>query len=292
MFPGFCQQHEAVFKRFEARAALEDETDIVLQIYRTACREVARLEAYEGSLERLIIRYKETRDAVLLRNLLTQLGPELARRLNLELEPGGLAFDRDPWLAKAASNLEDTSMVLGVTRRLLANLERAALGFDADTTASYAFCIDAFFPVALSGLGSFYVREGDVNRRVLALLGVFPDMGRRSTMLSIHGHPADASAIAMYLSSFESALGVLNMVEQWMIRGTDHWFLCPTVWTKKSLAAQRVVLDEIMDGSQGIDSWLKFSILDQARGELLARVDGRRFPEIVEREAAKLALFF
>lgn len=44
-FPSFCDEHDKIFKVFESRELLIDETDFVLQIYRCVCRELLQMNA-------------------------------------------------------------------------------------------------------------------------------------------------------------------------------------------------------------------------------------------------------
>jgi len=290
VFPGFCPEHERLFQEFERDGGLQTERDVLLQLYRTACREQFRLEHTVWSLERLISRYEGIRDQGLATLLERELGTDWMHRN--DIRPRSITGE-DGRTTRAREFLADARVALEtVDSGLRQQLEAAIRDGQTDVAGCLAFQVDVCFPIALSGLGSFYVSEAGRHRRILALLGVFPDCIGNSTMLTICAPPSDSPAVDLYLSSLESALGLLNMVEQWMIRGTDHWFLHPDAWAAKPDGARQAILDSIEDGSAGIDAPLDFSILDGMRRDMLPMARRNGYTDLAKQEAAKLVRSF
>jgi len=289
VFPGFCPEHERLFEEFEKDSRLQTERDVLLQLYRTACREQFRLEHTVWSLERLISRYEGIRDRGLATLLEGELGADWMRRN--DIHPRSVTAE-DGLTAHAREFLADARVALKtVDEGLRQHLEAAIQDGQSDVVGCVALQVDMCFPVALSGLGSFYVSEAGQRRRILVLLGVFPDCDSDSTMLTICAPPSDSVAVDWYLSRFESALGLLNMVEQWMIRGTDHWFLHPDVWAEKEEDVRRAILDTIEDGSAGIDAPLDFSILNSMRRDMLPMAQRNGCADLAKKEETKLLRF-
>jgi hypothetical protein len=124
-------------------------------------------------------------------------------------------------------------------------------------------------PVALSGLGTFAVIQDGRRRQVVALLGVFPNIESATTTLVMHGKAADAPVIDAYLRTVRTPLDAIEMVERWMIRGTDHWFLDPDVWQAKDPTGQHAILLEMLDFSKGITHPVDVSLFDELRARAL-----------------------
>lgn len=77
VFPGFCIKHEKLFDNFETSKKLDTDRDVVLQCYRTVCRELFRLEFeiefLENGLEEYI-RFREEYVAKRIADLDNSLG--------------------------------------------------------------------------------------------------------------------------------------------------------------------------------------------------------------------------
>jgi hypothetical protein len=74
-----------------------------------------------------------------------------------------------------------------------------------------------------------------------------------------------------------SSLALLEMLESWMIHGSDHWFMTPSAWTAIPEARQRTICDRILEPLLLADR-APFSVLDGPR---------RQIPSFVESQLAK-----
>jgi len=69
------------------------------------------------------------------------------------------------------------------------------------------------------------------------------------------------------MSQFTSPILVIDMIESWMIFGSDHWFIKPSVWYKVEKDYQSKILKAIFDDSFNIGKEFKFSIFNELKIE-------------------------
>jgi hypothetical protein len=268
VFPGFCETHEAMFKPFEEAKDLRDVDHIWLQTYRTICREVLRLETEVECARALVRDYSSVRNQRVLGIAAQRLGAEWLKRHDVTLK--SLDFDSDPALGPAQEREEELQAVLAELKsEHLAEIESLLPDRLGEAVGPFAFVIDVVLPVALSGLGTFAVIQDGRRRQVVALLGVFPNIESATTTLVMHGKAADAPVIDAYLRTVRTPLDAIEMVERWMIRGTDHWFLDPDVWQAKDPTGQHAILLEMLDFSKGITHPVDVSLFDELRARAL-----------------------
>jgi len=287
VFPGFCETHEALFRRFEETKDLKEVENVWLQIYRTICREVVRLEIEVASADGLVADYAGLRDRKLLSIVEQRLGLEWLKRNDVTLND--LQLHNDPVLKPAQETADELRTALAELKsEHLPELESLVPDRLGEAAGPFGFTLDEPLPVTLSGMGFFDVIERGTPRRVLALLGVFPDIDSGSTTLVMHGKAADANAIHAYLRRVQTPLDALGMVERWMVRGTDHWFVDPDLWRAKDTSAQRALLREMLDSSKGITAAVGTSLFDDLRTRLLGELAATMDEETIRRERAKL----
>lgn len=293
VFPGFCEQHELLFAQFENTKSLESKEAISLQIYRSICREIVRVEHDLSSMKEMAASYIDFRNKKLAALMNDRLGSEWLREHDVTIN--SLNFTHDPTLQRATESINDSNKALGELRNEhLHELEMAVSGSPNDALKPVVITIDVVLPVALSGLGSFYVKEANSTRRVFAILGIFPNNGKGTTSIFMHGKAADTEFIHSYIGHLRNPFDILNMVEQFMIRGTDHWFVPPSLWEKKCPPDQERILAEILDGSKGLSHPLSFSIFDDLRREMIQTWEesmpsaNRDQVAILDRERSKL----
>jgi hypothetical protein len=124
-----------------------------------------------------------------------------------------------------------------------ANVFRTGARHDPDQVDSSPIIttLDAVVPIALAGLGVFHVLDGDKNQRVQMILNIIP--GDRRTVLLMFGRPQDEGYMRAYLAKWPNTIELLNMIESWMIHGTDHWFVRPSIWASIPRHRQRAILE-------------------------------------------------
>jgi hypothetical protein len=63
--------------------------------------------------------------------------------------------------------------------------------------------------------------------------------------------------------------GILIMVETWMVRGTDHWFMRPSDWEGIPADRRAMILRDMLDESVSIGEAYPGSVLDSVRARNL-----------------------
>ena len=251
-FPGYCAGHESAFSSFERARRIRSETDLALQVFRSLCREIRRKEF---DLARL-----ETRVADLHARLSRDVEHE-ARRLGVEFS----TFTYQGMnLNLAEDYIEEAAGTLAELQALHAAHYPAVEQSGPTALEGTAFEIELPFPVALSGMTDLHLPD----RTVMCLLGVIPqDTG---TLIFMVGPPGSQDRINGQLEHKTARLPLIDMIERWMIRGTDHWFIKPSVWRAIPAARQRALLAEMQKTSHGIGTPLTLSIFDDMRREAAA----------------------
>jgi hypothetical protein len=268
VFPGFCETHEALFEKFENTKTLADDESFALQMYRSICREVVRLRHEIKHLESTKEKYQKLRDRSLMEILRKKLGEEWLQVNDVKLH--GITFKDDPTLEKITNSIHGLRSTLSlIESEHLREIEDAISGVENDEVRPIVITVDILFPVALSGIGSFWVQDNGVHRQVFANMGVYPFQDLNKTIIFLHGRAADTEFIHGYLGLHKNSFDILGMIEKFMIRGTDHWFLHPDVWEVKSPNERREILAEIFDESKGLEEPVPHSIFDEIRQKMI-----------------------
>jgi hypothetical protein len=73
-----------------------------------------------------------------------------------------------------------------------------------------------------------------------------------------------------YFERLDHRLILLDRIESWMTRGTDHWFIQPSAWDAIPPVRQKKAIDALADTSVGIEAELPVSIFDNIRRSAIA----------------------
>ncbi len=251
-FPGFCRIHEEEFSEFEAQKDLTNKRDWLLQFFRTVCWEVRILEYARDRLKRLLVSTEKLLRDSAARYMLDELGIEV----NVT-SVNGIDW-RQSIMEGEIARLEN--LIAEYERDFLGPLRSIVIGGDADLcvlAAESPFQI----PVCLAGRGNFHVATIEGPATVVVFLLVLPTV--RGTKLALLSRAADEEAVHLYVDLFTTApLDFVRMVESWMLHGTDHWFLRPSVWHGLSHERQQLLIEEFKDYSLSIGQPSKVSIFE------------------------------
>lgn len=260
VFPGFCSLHEQMFQGFERTGSINDSNDMALQQFRSVCREVVRVEVELDYIESLLERYREYRREQFERLLLQRLSAEGFRITSLAAP--------DPTVQGLEQEIQQLRSVLRFLREEFYERAFRGLSDGEHGLAVSAYKVDAQVPVSLSGLVNFNVEEKGFTVNVRSIVTVIP--GEQETLFSIAGLPEDRRHIEHYANTrLGDTFSWLGAIETWMVYGTDHWFLDPTVWREVSEAAQRQILDDILDTSKNIGAIYPLGIFNRFRKQCL-----------------------
>lgn len=291
-FPGFCRTHELLFESFENAKKVKTEDELLLQAYRTACRELFRTELWIGKVTEQTQTFKELRDRRLMERVLSRLHAAGLKEVKL----GQLLIEDDPIVSmwdRPLQGLRDLHDHLRAT--LVPALESAVFSTDRSGLCIHATDLDVDLPVALSGAASFQKFGSGQGSAVHIVMGVLPH--RSGTLTFTVGAAADKEELDLYEKRWmQNPLEYLSMVESWMINGTDQWYLRPSVWNSLSKQRQDLILDELSACSRSVREEADQAIFDDIRRTFLAtfeevhgtRTGGTQHLDYLERHRSKV----
>lgn len=261
-FPGFCPEHESLFKEFEVKKKMEKDEHIYLQTYRAACRELYRLKFVIDHCEKIISTYCNARDEKLM-NIVKQKAAERGIHKNLDIR--SITYKNDSlvkWVKKELSEVKSSH--LHYESRILPSLNQTIFNNLDDDIFIQAFHIDIQIPVALSGSGSFWVSHNCKETKVELIINVIPCTNH--SIIILCGDIQDKEYIQHYISRWTiNTFSVLSMIETWMVNGTDQWYIKPSVWNALPESRKVKICTDIFENKHDIGSDYEWSIFDELR---------------------------
>ena len=293
-FPGFCHDHEQLFKSFETRRKIDTKSDILLQTYRTACRELFRTKFLIEQHTSRITAYCRLRDERLL-GIIKQRA--LERGFPREAGFTEISFTNDPIVSRVNNQLEGTrELGLHIEHNILHALQNAIFSNCEPAVLIHALNIDFQIPVALSGCASFAINDNGERKEIYLLMCVIPCVDH--SIIIFCGDIQDKAYIKDYVKYWTSdCVMFLSMIESWMINGTDQWYIKPSIWNALATKRQTAILHAMAACEQNIGEDFGLSIFDDIRIHMLSMlkdhsggtqdVDFLRFVEI---QKAKMSI--
>ncbi|MFP7300514.1 hypothetical protein [Neobacillus niacini] len=266
VFPGFCSDHEDVFKEFESKKRIENDIDHSLQVFRSICRHLYMLKN----------RYKYF---VKQKNEKAQKKLDTAKKL---LGEYSLMSSKVSDTVKSVRDQDDETfeIVIGEIEGFIKEADELynasvvdLLNKKVEELYIFTFLIsDKLFPVCLSGVGNLIsIRDGESSpKNISVIMNILPQ--DKDTRIMAAVHKDYASDLNEYLQNFiNSDLGIINLIESWMVYGTDHWFISPSIWGKIPPERQNKILTELDSTTKDIRHHCPYSILDEIRTEAIER---------------------
>lgn len=285
-FPGFCQKHEALFHEFETAGGIKTERDIMLQVFRTICREVAVKKIQKSQIAKL----RGTHDSLVsskgIESLKSSLGTPFFEK------HGGIRSLTFNGVSKGQVMMLECEKELEEALKVLENefLPASVMELNGSSSLShFSLAVQQPLPVCLSGVANFWINDNGKSLSVKTILNVLPSSQRTlilASTLAVH-EPYLHTYMQQMLNQM---LGALIMVETWMVRGTDHWFMTPSEWGRIPKTRQTKILADMLDESLSIGSAYSTSVLDSVREQHLRLPECKAEPQdIFDAEASKLA---
>lgn len=255
-FPGFCSNHENLFKDYELKKDLSDAQDFMLQVYRTICREIVVKQIIVQQYELTKQRYLEFRNDKV-KDLICSKLPQSFFSDN-KLTPLNFKFqNNDKRLLYVNKEFDKVNKDL---KGFLYVLHKAAIRSMLDDRklllllSIVILTLDVVIPVTLAGRGNFSVRKKVGKKYIIknidVILNVLPFSN--NTKIIISSLKKNQKDIECYLANFNNPLDTVNMIESWMVYGSDHWFIKPSVWDKIKPEYQKKILKDIASTSGNI----------------------------------------
>lgn len=283
-FPGFCAEHEQVFADFEEVGDISEKAHVAKQAFRTVCREIAIREFSIDEGEKDLDEYREAR--------VRFFGERLQVKIpGVELK--SVTIEGDVREDEAVRVLTQASEMVKELESLKARLADIIEGRKANVDV-LAWNLPLEIPVALSGaLLPMYRKRSEKVRTAPVVIGVIPQNGKTVVYLSsLSNH---RQFLLGWYKKFEFGLNGLNLIEQWMVHGTDHWFLPPSLWSSLTPTRQNEIKELIQceDWAVGVDP--APSIFDDLRRLMLRELEAQQtadnrsaIEKIIAEERAKL----
>ena len=102
-------------------------------------------------------------------------------------------------------------------------------------------------PICVAGIGVFDTKQG----KATVVINVLPYKDYTVVILATNKlYEKPFNEYIEYCT--QSPLHLLGMVEAWIVHGTDHWFIKPSVWNALSNENQNSILEDIHDFSKNI----------------------------------------
>ncbi|MDP2856812.1 MAG: hypothetical protein Q8P50_02420 [Bacillota bacterium] len=138
--------------------------------------------------------------------------------------------------------------------------------------------VDHIIPVCLAGRGGFDYSIKDQSDHFTMILNVLPFEDR--TYILAAANPRHRELFDQYMDSrTQSGLVLLGMIESWMVHGSDHWFIKPSVWDSIDSARKTKILGDILDADRHIAQEYELSILDNLRQYILDSIEREHHKE-------------
>lgn len=287
-FPGFCGEHEQLFAGFEATGQLVKDEDIALQVFRSICREVVHKRAHIWELEHFLKAYDLVLQERWMKFMQARLGHNVFRRLRTKVQ--SIRIERGSDIrASILKEIETSRVFLGKVERDFLAPSHAEITGGEGGLAHLAIRVAQTLPVCVAGTANFGWRHDGKEEDIRVFVNVWPTA--HETVVSITSESRNEAYLPAYLNVFaDRPLGALTMIETWMVRGTDQWFIRPSVWNDLPPARQERILTDLSDTRFNIAATYGVSIFDEMRETMLASSDATQFaPEALEIESRKVA---
>jgi len=128
-------------------------------------------------------------------------------------------------------------------------------------------------PVCLAGMGNFTASLNGPPQTVAAVLNVWPTKKGVLIVMSAEEQYA-AVTEAVFNGWLSRSMGPLEMVETWMINGTNQWFIRPSVWEKIPPARAQRILKHTTETDRDLSVPYHLSIFDDIRRAAINDADG------------------
>lgn len=266
VFSGYCKKHENMFQTFEAEGEINDARKALLQTYRTLCRErvYREIEININEIIKKIYRDKVNEEA--LKNVTNSLRhvTHSDKINNIEIKGVDSVLD---YIDRLNKYLNDINIVLvELENKIYQNL---FCGSEGDDLIINVINIDIKFPISLSGFANQPFKENGNEKDAHIFLNIIPL--KDSTCIICVGFERDAIILEKYFEySFSSPLNILNMIESFMINGSDHWYINPDYWENMSKQKQEKILYDILNTEQSFLDEYPISIFDDIRINVLS----------------------
>lgn len=266
VFPGFCKKHENIFETFEQNGKIDNERKALLQTYRAVCRErvFREIEIEINEINKAAYQEKINKEALFIINNSLSAQNNLSNIKSIEFK----GVDSIIYSLEGLSLYHnDTNIeLLEIENKIFTSIYKPTKRNDLIIEVAN---IDIKFPISLCGFATINYNENSDERIAYILLNILPQ--KDSTTIVCVGLEKDKNICKKYFDySLSDPLTILNMIESFMINGTDHWFINPDFWSKISTKKQKKILHDILITEDSIIDEYPISIFDDLRKKIIS----------------------
>lgn len=292
VFPGFCEEHEKLFAAYENDGKIDTYRKFLLQSYRAVCREIVVRQNERFILSQLYREYKKVIESESLKYLsgLLKNHIPLEKIEGIKIDGGDkilLGFEKQiKYINKSLVAIEEYSNA--IISELINNNKSSEIIFS-------AINIDYVLPVALCGFANSELQINGANTDFLLIMNIIPI--DNETYIICATNKENENIFNEYTKfCYQDPLSILNMIESFMIFGSDHWFMQPSKWHTLPDSRKEILLADILQSKESFLEMNPLSIFDKARKTFidifLRNTKGRELTEIekefISRENNKL----
>lgn len=270
-FPGFCKIHEKIFADFEKQGIIDTLNHAKLQTFRNICREIVfrehELTWNKRSLDNYISMQKESALAFVQREL---------RERGIKNDIANLKLSmKDEFIFTKEGLIKYSEKELKVLRKYFEYLYADICGNKAsDHIAIRALNIDIKFPVSLCGIANASFNIYGKEQNVFVIMSVLPS-ANNSTIIcaALKEHEIVLDSYFKFYS--QNNCTVLSMIESFMIHGSDHWFITPSIWNNLSKEKQGIILTDLLHTQRTFLDQFPLSIFDDIRASFVVQLENQ-----------------
>lgn len=252
-FPGFCVDHEKLFSGFEISGDFKDPS-IALQNLRIVFRYMFEASSLLKVFRRKLSLYKNE-----ITSYQQKQFDSVKHLLKKEITLESVEDEITEHLRLQIDNLE--YLYAKINNEDLIPLVKTLEGTDCSVTI-FVVHLDCEVPVCLAGKSEFQT----VDSKYTVHLSVFPSPGKTFCCFSLPEIYEQEFIGSM--EKYKNDLDFLKIIESWMIRGTDFWYINPMEWESYSKEKQEKILTLLKSNDNFPDEELDFTIFDNLRAEL------------------------
>lgn len=265
VFPGYCKEHENIFNIFEQDGEIDDDKKALLQTYRAICRERVFREIEIDIQEKIKYAYQEKINQEALSTIKESLSKQ-----NLSSEVKSVEIKGVDYILYSLEglilNLNDTNKkLLDFEEKIFKNI------YDPPNVSDLIIKIvniDIKFPISVCGFATLRYKENEDETTAYLLLNILPQ--KESTTVVCVSLEKDKQICDKYCEyTLSDPLTILNMIESFMVNGSDHWFINPDFWKKMPSQKQERILHDILTTEDSFIDEYPISIFDDIRKKIL-----------------------
>lgn len=257
VFPGFCPDHENLFKDFEENGDFKHPS-IALQNFRIVCKYYFIWRSLRETFEEILSKYR-TETTEYHKNTLKAITENVKTDFKIISVSDEVVDHLEKTLVEINSNIDE------IYNNDYAPYHKSIINDD-DEVQVIIFSLPAKLPIALAGKSCFEL-EGDGGKvKFTVHFSILPS--DKYTALCFSLNKEYAPHFLLTLQNYKSLPSFLGFIESWMIYGTDYWYISPEEWNNYSEKKQKSILRDLKLTCFYPNARLPYTIFDKVRNEL------------------------